>query len=72
LEYSEVRNIVHIYEKINHSQERLHMKKFAKVPLSEIQVQDDYSETLIKALKKNRKFTSKTKVYPQGNNPTSS
>jgi hypothetical protein len=38
------------------------VKKFAKVPLSEIQVQDDYSQTLIKALKKNRKLTSKTQV----------
>jgi hypothetical protein len=31
------------------------MKKIAQVPLSEINVQDDYSKTLIKALKKNRK-----------------
>jgi len=29
------------------------MKKIAKVPISEINVQDDYSPTLIKALKKN-------------------
>jgi hypothetical protein len=31
------------------------MKKKAKVPLSEIEVQDDYSQPLIKALKKTRK-----------------
>ena len=39
-----------------HSQECYGMKKIAKVSLSEINVQDDYSPTLIKALKKKQKL----------------
>ena len=42
--------------KISCCQECYGMKKIAKVSLSEINVQDDYSPTLIKALKKKQKL----------------
>jgi hypothetical protein len=38
------------------------MKKIAKVPISEINVQDDYSPTLIKDLKKKQKLQKKNSL----------
>jgi hypothetical protein len=39
------------------------MKKIAKIPLSEINVQDDYSPTLIKALKKKQKLQKNNSLH---------